>query len=475
MQDTQTRSLQRTKSYSVLYSDALLKFSLNSFVHFFYGIYALGVARARRHFAPGMHLTEWAYRIQNFKRTATVAPRKHIKTTLNLGYIAWQLFRMAFLPAMKFDEILYMSYLEDNAGYQLRWLKRYLAFIPFFEQYRNLTLANSIMHYSIEGREFICAPCGILAFKRGQHPRVLVCDDILKDPKEKKMNPAVITEINRIFAEEVESMPTEELHVFGTPQSNGDLFAKLEKNPAYNFKRYPAEKDPKRQIALWPEVFPWEKLKQTEASIGRKAYNKEYLCMPVRGEEGFFTSRILDEICKGRLRRYELLKKLKLREMTFAGLDIGKKTHPSHLTVLAVDRKGRLVQVHDKWFDGWDYQDQIEYCRRAIDIFGIEKLLYDDTRAEFEGFKEAGTLPDVMEGLPMTGKLLWEMASALDARVTAKKLWLLNIPRSKGQLLNVDNDLKAPETDEGHADNFSSLMLAVRAYDSGSSELVREV
>lgn len=435
----------------------------------------MGVIRARRHFQAGEHLDEWCIRLQKYDRTATVAPRKHIKTTTNLGYIAWQLFRLAFFPRIKFDEILYMSYLEENAGYQLRWLKRYISFIPFFEKYRNLTLANSILHYAIDGREFICAPCGVLAFKRGQHPRILICDDILKDPKEKKMNPAVITEINRIFAEEVESMPTEELHVFGTPQSNGDLFAKLEKNPIYNFRRYPAEKDPKNKIALWPEAFDWEKLKQIEKNIGRKAYNKEFLCMPVRGEEGFFNSRVLDSICYKRLKNYELLKKLKLRELCVAGLDIGKKTHPSHLTVMALDRKERLVQVHDKWFDGWDYKDQIEYCRRAIDIFGIELLLYDDTRAEFEGFKESGTLPDEMRGLPMTGKLLWEMASLLDSRVTGGKIMLLNIPRSKGQLLNVDNDLKAPETDEGHADNFWSLMLAVKAFEEGSSELVREL
>lgn len=418
---------------------------------------------------------EWCYRLQNFKRTATVAPRKHIKTTLNLGYIAWQLFRMSYIENMKFDELLYMSYLEDGAGYQLRWLKRYLSFIPFFDNYRELTLANSIIHYSIKGREFMCAPSGILTFKRGQHPRILICDDVLKDPKEKKMNPAIIGEINRIFAEEVESMPTEELHVFGTPQSNGDLFSKLEKNPSYNTKRYPAEKNPSTLEALWPEVFPWEKLKEIEANIGGKAYNKEYLCMPVRGEEGFFKLKVLDSICKPRLRNYELLNEVKLRELTYGGLDIGKKTHPSHLTVLGVDRKGRLVQLHDKWMDGWDYKDQIEYCRQAIKIFNMEKLLYDDTRAEFEGFRESQTLPDEMEGFVMTGKSVWELASGLDSKVTQGKLWLLNIPRSKSQLMNVDNDLKAPETDEGHSDNFQSLSLAVKAYEQGSSPLVREL
>lgn len=453
----------------------MLNVSKYSFIHFFYGIFALGVMQAKRHFEPGTHLDEWCFRLQKYKKTSTVAPRKHIKTTLNLGYIAWQLYRIKFLPRMKFDEILYMSYLEDNAGYQLRWLKRYLSFIPFFDEYRNLTIANSILHYSVEGREFICAPCGILAFKRGQHPRILICDDVLKDPKAKVMTAWILEEIKRIFAEEVESMPTEELHVFGTPQANGDLFSVLEANPNYNCKRYPAEQDAKTQRALWPEAFPWEKLQQVRRDLGDKAYNKEYMCMPVRGEEGFFNSKVMAAICKPRLKNYDLLlNRVKLREFCYGGLDIGKKTHPSHFCVLAIDRKGRKVQVHSKWMDGWDYKDQIDYCRRAIEVFKIQKLYYDDTRAEFEGFKESGDLPPGMEGVPMTGKSIWELASDLDSEVGKGNIWLLNEQRQKNQMLNVDNDLKAPATEEGHSDCFWSLVLANKAAKMGSSPLVWE-
>jgi hypothetical protein len=75
----------------------------------------------------------------------------------------------------------------------------------------------------------------------------------------------------------------------------------------------------------------------------------------------------------------------------------------------------------------------------------------------------------------MTGKSVWELASSLDTMVTAGRLWLVKCQRSRNQLLNVDNDLKAPVTEEGHSDNFTSLCLAVRAFEVGSSPLVREL
>lgn len=466
---------QKSLRSKVLYSNELLTSSKYSFLHFFYGIYAPAVMQVEQVFEPGQHLDEWCYRLQAFNRTVTVAPRLHLKTTTDLGYICWQLFKLRYEKFRNYDEVAFMSYLEDGAQYQLRRLKRYISYIPFFDDYKNMTIATGLINYVVDGREFFCEPMGILSFKRGKHPRILICDDILRDPKSKRMSFEQLDEVKLIFGEQVESMPREQLHVLGTPQANGDLFTKLEADARYNCKRYDAIVDEKRRVALWPECFPFDELEKIRNGIGEKAFNKEYRCRPVSGEEGFFRAKMLDAICKRRLKNYDLLHTPKFRELTYGGLDIGKKTHPSHLFVLAVDRKGRLIQIHDKWMDGWDYKDQIEYCRQAIKIFNIEKLLYDDTRSEFEGFKESETLPDEMEGLVLTGKSIWELASSVDQYVTSDKLWLLNIPRSKSQLMNVDNDLKAPDTEEGHSDNFTSLCLAIRAFEIGSSPLVREL
>jgi hypothetical protein len=69
-----------------------------------------------------------------------------------------------------------------------------------------------------------------------------------------------------------------------------------------------------------------------------------------------------------------------------------------------------------------------------------------------------------MEGITFTSKSKFSMATELDKLITNEALELLPDDRQKRQILSVDCDLKAPETDEGHGDAFFSLALAVLAY-----------
>jgi len=399
-------------------------------------------------------------------RTARIGPRKHLKTTVGLGYLAWKILRMEH----KYNEWDFMSYKEELGAYHIKRLKRYMAEMPEFRGHESLTRAEGIIHVAHQGKEFVVSPSGILSFKRGKHPHGIICDDILRDP-EVKLDISQLKKIEQSFFEEVESMPTEELHVCGTPQDRNDLFGALESKGEYKTIRTPAILNHDSQEVLWPEEFPYAKLMQIRKNIGEKAFNKEYQCRPSRGEEGFLQESKLDRMIKSRIKHYSIFDKPKFNEFTFGGLDIGKKSHPSHLCVLGVSRK-RVIQVHSKWMDGWDYKDQIEYCRQAIKAFRMSSLLYDNTRAEFEGFSECGTLPSEMEGVTMTAKEKFEEASLLDSIVSQGKLWLLNEERQKRQLLNVDNDLKAVETDEGHGDCFFSLCLALKAQQYGGTPLV---
>jgi hypothetical protein len=156
------------------------------------------------------------------------------------------------------------------------------------------------------------------------------------------------------------------------------------------------------------------------------------------------------------------------------GLDIGKKTHPSHLSVFAQHKK-KLVQIHSKFMDGWNYKDQIEYCREAINKFKMDRLLYDNTRAEFDISFEQGDLPDQMEGVTFTSKSKFSMATELDKVITNGLLELIDDDRQKRQILTVDCDLKAPETQEGHGDCFWSICLAINAFVMCNSPIIREL
>lgn len=364
-----------------------------------------------------------------------------------------------------YNEWLYMSYTQDLGEYHTKMAKRYIDALPeLFGGYQNCTESESILYYkNPEGRVFYTEPVGILSFQRGKHPNGIICDDILKDPAV-RLDLTQIEKITQLFFEEVEQMPKEELHLIGTPQDSNDIFAQLEGKGEYDCKRYDAIVDAEKHITLWADKFSWDELEKRRKLIGDKAFMKEFRCQPVRGAEGYLSIDEMNLVLNKRLKNYALNYPPKLKNRTIiAGFDIGKKTHPSHLCVLAED-KGKIKQIHSKFFDGWNYTDQIDYLRQAIETFKIDKLLYDDTRAEFEECRERGELPAEMQGVVFTAKSKFTMATELDRVITNKGLALIKDPRQTRSILSVDCDLKAPETSEGHGDAFFSLCLAVSAW-----------
>jgi hypothetical protein len=428
-------------------------------VHFFIEVFSQGVANVDGDFQFGKHIVGWCARLQEYMKTLTVSARFHIKSTVALGKIAWRLYRMD----RNYEEWLFMGYNEDLAEYQLRRLNRYIKAIPeYFDDYQRATDAESKVHYIKDGREFICEPSGIMTFKRGRHPYGLICDDILKDP-EVRLSIAQLKKIEEIFVEQIMSMPTHELHVFGTPQDPEDLFARLNKMPSFNCREYKAIINEALKEVLWPEVWSFERCTAHRTDIGVKAFNKEFQCHPVRSQEGYFEDEEITEIINAHLRGLNVFKKHNLREYCYAGLDLGKKRHPSHLSIYGKDRLNRLVQVASIWMDHWDYTRQLELCRAAIDNLGIRTLFYDDTRAEFEGFREVGDLPGEMKGIVFTQKAKQEMALEFERKVRAKNIILLPDERQRRQILNVDNDLQSVASYEGHGDAFYSNALAIKA------------
>jgi len=469
-------SLQKQKNESDLKCESNSYDIINNFSLFFFEVFGVGVKRVEGKFDYSDHLVLWCKIIQSCPRTLLESARFHLKTTISLGYLAWRIYRMREEIVTPYSEWLFLAYREDLAAYQLKRLKRYIDYLPeYFGDFERLTIAETYVHMGWKKKQFIIEPEGILAFKRGRHPDGVIADDILKDPQA-RLDISQLKKVEQAFLEEIEPMPKHELHVFGTPQDKEDLFAKLKQMESYKCFQFPAIKSESKKEVLWESKFSFERLQQIRKDIGDKAFNKEYMCRPVRQEEAFLKADKIEAISKLK-KNFPVIgaEPYKFRDYCYGGLDIGKKSHPSHLFVMGVDRKKRLAQVHSKWMDGWDYKDQIEYCRQAIRVFNIERIYFDNTRAEFEGFMENETLPDEMKPLVMGSKVQWEMASALDAIITQNRLLLLNEGRQKRQLLAVDNDLKAAANSEGHGDCFWSLCMAVKAFTKGENPLVWEV
>lgn len=417
------------------------------------------------------HLIKWCNRIQTHTRTATVAARFHLKSTIAIAYIAWQMFCMS----KPYTEWEYMCYKAELGEYHIKRLKRYILAAPEFSDYLELTDAEGRIHYGYNGMEFIATPSGILSFNRGRHPDGLICDDILRDPTT-RLDIGQLKKIEQIFFEDVESMPMSELHIFGTPQHQSDLFSSLEKKTDYNVRRYPAIVNYDNQVTLWPDRYNFDWLMKYKLRVGDKAFAKEMMCSPVHSEEGFFQPEQLDKCIRARLNNYRVNEtKPNIRKPCYGGFDIGKKVHPSHLSVVAVDRKRRFVQVHSQWMDGWEYREQRDYLEQAIKQFNIVQLYYDDTRAEFESFKESGELPGEMRPLTFSARSKFELAGGIDKAMTQDKLLLLEDERQKNQLLNVDNDLQSADTSDGHGDCFWSNAMAIKAAEKGEGNIVWEL
>ena len=156
----------------------------------------------------------------------------------------------------------------------------------------------------------------------------------------------------------------------------------------------------------------------------------------------------------------------------FAGFDVGKKRHPSHLSAFWYD-DGDLIQFHQSFLDETPYTEQVEYLKEATRNWGIIRGYYDNTRAELE----ERNLPLIWKPITFTSKLQGKLGSSFERRVMSKRIKLLDNERCISQILSVDNAFKAPETAEGHGDAFWSTVLAIHAcedfhpFEEGGSRL----
>ncbi len=428
-----------------------------------------GIEAVEGEFKTGKHIEESCYRLQNTPRSATLAFRGASKSVTLRSFMMWQLYR-ANRP---FEEYSYFSYKQGLAEYHTKKTKTYIANCSCFAGFKSLTDAESILRYQTPaGGIWECSPEGILAFKRGLHKDGVALDDILTDTRT-RLDLSQIEKVGRIFHNEVVRIPKKGawMHLVGTPQDTSDLFYQLKDNPRYCFAEYPAEKTINgKRIATWPEVYDLEELDKIKSDGTDRSYQKEMLLLPVRSEDSYFTREEIEELIDPNLKNLKPGGKPKDYGLegveVYGAMDLGKKRHPSHLAVFTKRPVGggwRYEQIVSRWFDSVQYIDQLEWAKAAVESFGMIRLKYDNTRAEFEALDEMKEVPRQMEAVTMTKAGNFAAASALDRVVNRKEIRFLPDDRQLRQICVVDNDLKAPETSEGHGDAFFSCALAIQA------------
>ncbi len=385
-----------------------------------------------------------------------------------------------------YPEILYISYKGELAGEHIRKIKRLVDVNPYYYNYgyRDVSRnAETILKMRKDNQTFTVSPAGILSFQRGKHTMGVITDDPLQDPQGVKMDIGQIMKVSRLFFEQIASIKKEHgfsfSHVVGTAQDEEDLFFRLKNLRGYEWGEYKAIENYKKKQVLWPEMFPYKKLIDIrDNQIGVKAFNKEYLCSPIRSEDKYIKAGDLMPLVSDR--RNVNTSKYNTDNEIVAGYDIGKKSHPAHISVLELvpkyenkDDDEKVTgyfkkQLISKWFDHANYTRQVEYCKGLIDDLGIGRMLYDNTRGELEVMAENGELPAEMEPLVMNSRNQNKMAALLDKEVGNASIDFVKDDRQIRQILAVDNDMKAPSSSEGHGDSFWSTLMALAAAEEGN-------
>ena len=390
-------------------------------------------------------------------------PRYHLKSTI-LGYCL-AIYR--FLTS--FGDGLYVSYKEELATFHLSNMKQAIErnpiLNPLFKDMK--TQSDSIINYRIGDKKIVrMFSSGVFSMKRGLHTdNCVVVDDVLGTVD----NPMVLTDLikaERMFNQEIMNIPNPgcPLVVFGTAIDYSDLLFKLKDNPEFMHLWMPALNPDGEHEILWENRFNKEWLDTRKKSAGWKSFSSEFLLMPVLSADAFFTRTDLDKVIDTSLKNISIYQTFNKEDHhVVAGLDIGKRRNPSHLSVFVDDRNENLIMIHQSFWDGLEYLEQIERIKTVVENFGVDKLYIDATRSEME---ERG-LPRQCIMIKFTGKGERNQASYANdfaARVENKKLRLLDDDRFISQILCLTNDLRAPVTAFGHADSFWSVSLALGAY-----------
>jgi hypothetical protein len=400
------------------------------------------------------------------KSLLAVLPRYHLKSTI-LGY-ASSIYRML----TTYGDGMYVSYKDELASYHLSNIKNCIRGNQFLNGlfYDNTRQSDSTINYKIGNRRSRIFGTGILAMKRGIHTdTITICDDILGDLQ----NPMILTElekVKRLFEAEIVNIPNKNcpMFVFGTVIDYSDLLYSLRDNPNFTQIWLPAMyPDPEHEV-LWETQYDKEWLMRRRGTTSGewRAFSTEFLLTPVMATEAYISRDEIDKVIDKTLMNNSMHKPYSMKgdQHIVAGLDIGKRRNPSHLSVFISDENDNLINIHQAFWDGLDYNKQIELVNTAIDNFHIDKLYWDATRGELE---DRNLNTRVCVPVKFTGRgerNQTSYATDLAKRVELKSISLIDDDRFISQIICVNGDLKAPSSPMGHADSFWSCALAIGAY-----------
>tara|TARA_Y100000310_G_scaffold343179_1_gene449658 strand:- start:592 stop:2283 length:1692 start_codon:yes stop_codon:yes gene_type:complete len=396
--------------------------------------------------------------IQEGLNYVAVLPRFHFKSTI-LGH-AFSIWRL--LQSTRDQSVLYLSYSDGMAKYHIQEINKAVNRNPIIKGWmknRSPKADYSFRYHVGTNKPVEIMHGGLFSFKRGMHVNgALVADDILRDP-ENPLNIGQVTKVEEHFLTESMFIPLKGVPVIvlGTPMLPGDILTKLQSDDRFKSRVLPAlDPAPNRRV-LMPELYSEEWL-VTQQKARPKSFASEFMLIPHFSTEAYFNEEEIIECEDASLKNASAVLPYETTNDIYAGFDVGKKRHPSHLVIFEQDGD-TLKQIHQSFLEGWSYSDQIEYLNSVVTNFKLTKGYIDNTRGELEdrGLNRAW-LP-----LTFSQKSKMTMAQIFEQFVHDKRVKLLRDERQTQQILSVNNELKAPDTPMGHGDAFFSIAMALQA------------
>ena len=313
-----------------------------------------------------------------------ILPRFHFKSTiLGHAFSVWSL-----LKAPRDCAVLYLSYSDSMARYHISEINKAISRNHILREWMDnrSPKADFSARYMVNGHPMDVRHGGLFSFKRGMHVNgALIADDILRDP-ENPLNIGQVTKVEEHFLTESLFIPLKGVPVIvmGTPMMPGDLLTKLQEDDRFFARVLPALNPVPGRRVLMPELYSEEWLLKQQAARP-KSFASEFLLVPHYATETYFNDVDISKCEDETLQAIPVARKYRKPEgaFLFAGFDVGKKRHPSHLVIF--QREGeKVTQIHQSWLDGWNYSDQIEFLNEVAENFDLDRGYVDNTRGELE-------------------------------------------------------------------------------------------
>jgi len=330
------------------------------------------------------HLMEWGELVVTQARIAVLAARDHGKSAFfSYAYPIWRawsepgcevyLFSRTLEQAQEFVDMIVWGRNNLRGMADIPELSKLVPSLEDFRLNPRVRLNRSDIVLTNGSR---IRAVGYGKAIRGRHPKYVVLDDVLNDNDmwSETERSKHITYFQSAISNMV--MPATQHEgwfeggqciVVGTPYHMADLYAYLQNNIVYAYRRYPGIIMDKQgnEAALFPWRWSVDQLRRKKLEIGSVAFSREILCLPVTDDISIFPSYLFPPLYDRVLCLKPTKEEIRARGWeVYFGVDIARSASVGAdffvVFCMAKDRHGQRTVIDIHRSQGLGFRQQLE-------------------------------------------------------------------------------------------------------------------